>query len=90
MNPPEEFRVLTQYFWQGSRQEFGSHEDWVRDRVGLLTPQERIAVKLFLDELLAHSSEEELQAAWRSGNSDYWFKPIRPFFIEMRDLLNEA
>jgi hypothetical protein len=74
MQPPQAFKYFVSCFYQGSLQEYGSQHEWISSRVGILTARDKAAVKAFLENLLNGQHEDrEIQAAWASGDSCYFF-----------------
>jgi hypothetical protein len=92
MQVPEEFKRLTQCFWQGSDREAANEIDWIARALRLNTPQQRGVIKKFLTQLLASNAEvPELQRAWKSGSPGYAIhdEHIRSFFEQISAAIDD-
>jgi hypothetical protein len=89
MDVPEEFKRLTQCFWQGSDREARDEDDWIARSLKLCGEQQQVIIKTFLTDLLARNpSVPELQKVWQSGGPSYGIhdEHVLSFFRKMRDL----
>lgn len=90
IDTPEAFKRLVRGFYQGSHLEHPSQADWIRSRAEALNYDDRIAARAFLLTLIDTATEDDLQAAWRSGGSDYLVQPVRPLFKQLCELLRKT
>jgi hypothetical protein len=89
MDVPEEFKHLTQCFWQGSDREAEDEDDWIARSLRLCGKNEQVVVKTFLTDLLARNpSVAELKKIWQSGGPSYGIhdEHALSFFQKIRDL----
>ena len=89
MKTPEEFKELCQWFYQGSRDEFVGHEEWIAHAVASVHGEKRV-IKEFLDELLSgRYSDDEIAQVWNSTHADYDFSrgSHRVFLTQIRRAL---
>lgn len=88
MDVPEEFKRLTQCFWQGSDREAKDEDDWIARSLRLCGEREQAVVKAFLADLLARNSSDTELKIWQSGSSGYGIhgEHVRDFFQKIHDL----
>jgi hypothetical protein len=89
MKIPDDFRRLCQWFYQGSRDDFATYEEWIAHAIAGV-PDEKQVIKMFLDELLnGRYSDDEIAQVWRSAGPDYDFSTggHRVFLTEVRRML---
>ncbi|MBS0269999.1 MAG: hypothetical protein JSS54_13615 [Proteobacteria bacterium] len=89
MDVPEEFKRLTQCFWQGSERESKDEDDWIARSLRLCGEREQAIVKAFLADLLARNpSVAELKKIWQSGGPSYGIHDEHAFkfFEKIRDM----
>ncbi|CCB65610.1 MULTISPECIES: hypothetical protein [unclassified Hyphomicrobium] len=89
MEVPEEFKRLTQCFWQGSDLEAKDEEDWIARSLHLCGEREQAVVKAFLADVLARNpSVTELKKIWQSGSPGYGVhdEHVRDFFQKIHDI----
>jgi hypothetical protein len=89
---PEEFIRLAGGFYQGSRDEFSTPEDWVASAIDRLEAKQKAVVKQFLTELLNEPNDAaELHKVWNSTPADYYFgrdeREMRAFLAMIRDAM---
>lgn len=89
---PEEFKRLARSFYQGSRDEFSTPEDWVASALNRLDAKQKAAVKQFLRELLNGPHDvAELQKVWNGTSADYYFgrdeREMRAFLTMIKDAM---
>ena len=71
---PEDFKYLTQCFWNGSLEEAKTLDDWVSNAVRLLNARQKVVVKSFLDDVISRNlTDKELQRIWKEGGACYGF-----------------
>jgi phosphoserine phosphatase len=90
MQIPDDFRQLCLWFYQGSRDDFATYEEWIAYAVARVDGRQKEVIKKFLDELLsARHSDEEIAQTWRNSGPDYDFSKggHRVFLIEVRRIL---
>jgi hypothetical protein len=89
MKIPEEFRDLCKWFYQGSRDDFATHEEWFAFAVAHVRGDKEV-IKAFLDELLSgRHSDDEIARVWRRAGPHYDFSAggHRVVLSEIRRLL---
>jgi len=89
MDVPEEFKRLTQCFWQGSDLEAKDEDDWIARALRLCGKKEQVVIKAFLTDLLDRDpSIEDLKTIWQSGSPSYSAhdEHVFAFFQKIRDL----
>lgn len=90
MDVPEEFKRLTQCFWQGSDKEAKDENDWIARALKLSTPSQQAIIKKFLTDLLASGADTaELLRVWGSGGASYGVheRHVRTLFQKIRDMI---
>lgn len=88
---PEEFKRLSQCFWNGSDRESKSFDDWISRAIKLNSPEQRSVSKAFLREFLqGNPSIQDMQFVWRAGGSSYGFHDhqIKAFLEKLRDMID--
>jgi hypothetical protein len=91
MQIPDEFKRLTQCFWQGSDREVTNRQEWIEKALKLCSAQQQVVIKDFLTNLLSRQpSTDELQKVWGSGGSPYGIHDhaIRSFLEDIRDMIH--
>jgi hypothetical protein len=91
MDVPEDFKRLTQCFWQGSELEAKDIDDWISRALRLCGEEDQVVIKAFLADLLARNpSVTELKKIWQSGSPSYSAhdEHVRDFFQKIHDLAN--
>ena len=90
MQIPEEFKRLSQCFWQGSDEEAKDENDWIARALKLNNQKEQAVIKKFLTDLLASGANNgELVRVWNGGWSGYGVHEdqVRDFFQKIRDMI---
>lgn len=74
MTIPEEFRQLCHWFYQGSRDDFATYDEWFADALKNFDREGKQVIKRFIDQLLSGGySDDQLRKIWRSAGPDYDF-----------------
>ncbi|MBI4275956.1 MAG: hypothetical protein HY659_14775 [Rhizobiales bacterium] len=91
---PDEFERFASGFYQGSRQEFSTGEEWIASALDSLNVEQKNVLKQFLTELTAGNHDDaELQRIWNGTSADYYFSGddgLRGFFAMIRDLIERS
>lgn len=72
MNIPDEFKFLCRSFYQGVEEVYASTQEIVDDAVATLTPEQKIVVKDYLDELTSGKyDEQQLWDIWEEAGAGF-------------------
>lgn len=90
MQIPDEFRQFCHWFYQGSRDDFATYEEWIGHAVARVDGKQKEVIRKFLDELLSGKySDQEVAQVWRNAGPDYDFNEggHRIFLAEVRSMI---
>ena len=85
-----EFQHFTQSFYHGSFDEAADLREWIQTALKFSGPQQRQALRRFLDQLLASpASDAESERIWCRSGSAYFVagKGLRPFLKIAHDMI---
>jgi hypothetical protein len=90
MNTPEEFSYFVSCFYQGSRDEYDTDNEWIAGTLQFLDRDQKLIVQGFLDELLSgRYSDEEIGEIWRRPGPEFDFSTggHRFFLNDIREVI---